>query len=78
MATLPDRTSWSSGSSARMGASVTEAMSGVVRSLVSNWSRARAMPQPTRRPARAPMRISLDLLNPVGAPGSPAATWTVA
>ena len=76
MATLPDRTSLSWGSSARIGAVVTEAMSGLVRSRVSNCSRIRAMPMPTSSPAMKPMPSSLDLPSPVGAVGSVAATWT--
>ena len=75
MATFPDRTSLSSGSSARIGDSVTEAMSGVFRSRSSNWSRARAIPTPTSSPAISPITPSLALLNPEGAVGSPAATW---
>ena len=61
-----------------MGDSVIEAMSGVFRSRVSNWSRARAIPQPTSSPAITPIAASLALLSPEGAVGSPAATWMVA
>ena len=78
MATFPERTSLSSGSSARMGDSVTEAMSGVFRSRSSNWSRAMAIPTPTSSPAITPITASLALLSPEGAVGSPAATWMLA
>ena len=75
MATLPERTSPSWGISARIGALVTDAMSGVVRSRLSNCSRMRAMPIPTSSPAMRPMPISLPLLSPVGEVGRVACTW---
>ena len=64
MATLPDRTSLSSGSSARIGDSVTEAMSGVVRRRVSNWSLARAIPQPDQQPGDQSDDAQLGLAQP--------------
>jgi len=77
MATLPDRTSLSLGSSARIGAVVMASTSGLVRRRSSNWSRTRAMPIPTRSPATRPMSSNLLLLRPVGEVGKLAVTRVV-
>src|SRR5664280_2085162 len=75
MVTLPERTSGSSGSSARMGASEPSSNSEFRRTRVSKWSLSSAIPMPTNSPAINPMAINFPLLKPVGVTGVSAATW---